>query len=50
MTSHINLYARVKRNDKPPHLLFSRLYGNEAAEMHSLTYIKANNIHLSSTL
>ena len=50
MMSHINSYAREKLNNKTPLLLFNTLYGEEIANIFSISHINPDDINLSPSV
>lgn len=50
MMSHINSYARVKLNNKPPYLLFKTLYSEDVLNIFKITCIKPDDINLTHSL
>ncbi|MBQ3282198.1 MAG: IS30 family transposase [Eubacterium sp.] len=50
MMDHINSYKRKKLKDRPPHQLFSFIYGSDVAEKLNSHLIAANDINLTPDL
>ena len=50
MMNHINSYSRKKLNNRPPHQLFSFLYGEDTADLLKARLIDADKINLTPEL